>query len=155
MVKCPYCEQKLDKDEAHEYKKRYYHEDCFNTWKSESEDRNSLIDYIMELYNLDSPTGLMLKQIKEFHEDMKYKYKGMELALRYFHETLGNVVQEGTGIGIIPYIYEEAKKHYIQKQKVEESIESFNGDVEVKVVEIASPQFTYKKKVSQIDISSL
>lgn len=155
LVKCPYCEQKLDKEEAYEYKKKYYHEECFDIWRSESEHRRELIDYICNLYNLDAPTGMMLKQIKEFHEDFKYKYKGMELALRYFHETLGNSVQEGSGIGIIPYIYNDAKKHYMMKMKVEQSLEEMETEVETKVIEVSSPNFTYQKKVKHIDISSL
>ncbi len=155
LVKCPYCESQLPKDEAVEYKKRYYHESCFNTWRQEAEHRKELIEYILELYKLEAPTGMMLKQIKEFQEDFKYKLKGIELALRYFYETLGNPVQEGSGIGIVPYVYEDAKKHYIMKMNVKESLKDIEKDVEQKVVVVQSPQFTYQKKVKQIDISSL
>lgn len=155
QVKCPYCEQKLDKEDAYEYKKKHYHEECFETWRQEVDNRKDLIDCICDLYGLEAPTGMILTQIKKFQEELKYKYKGMELALRYFHETLGNSVQEGAGIGIVPYVYEDAKKHYMMKLKVEESMENFNLDIEKKVVTVQSPQFTYQKKVKQIDISSL
>lgn len=154
LVKCPRCENKLSKSEAHPYKKRYYHPKCFEEWQRESQDRKDLISYICQLYRLDAPTGMMLKQIKEYKEELKYKYKGMELALRYFHETLGNPVQEGTGIGIIPYVYEDAKNHFITKLKVEESIKNMKQE-EVQVVKVVSPKFTYKSKVKPIDISSL
>lgn len=154
QVKCPYCELKLDKEEAHIYKKRYYHVKCFEAWRTEVEHRKELLEYICELYHLEAPTGMMLKQIKEFQEDYKYKLKGIELALKYFHDTLGNSVQEGAGIGIVPFVYEEAKKHYVMKMKVEESVEN-SAPKEVKTVEVYSPKFTYKSKVQQIDISSL
>lgn len=155
LVKCPYCEKQLSKEDAHEYKKKYYHMECFEAWRRDIEHRKELIDYILDLYRLDAPTGMMLKQIKEFQEDFKYKLKGIELALRYFHETLGNSVQEGSGLGIVPYIYEDAKRHYMMKMKVEQSMNNFESNIEKNVVVVASPQFNYQRKVSQIDISSL
>ncbi|MGM7720649.1 hypothetical protein [uncultured Metabacillus sp.] len=154
QVKCPYCELKLDKDDSVEYKKRYYHEECFETWRMEAEHRKELIEYICSLYKLDAPTGMMLKQIKEFQEDYKYKLKGIELALRYFHETLEKPVQSGTGIGIVPFVYEDAKKHFMMKLKVEESVEDLKT-VESKSVTVQSPQFNYERKLQQIDIGSL
>jgi hypothetical protein len=154
LVKCPRCEQKLNKEEAYLYKKRYYHPKCFEEWQRESQDRKELISYICQLYRLDAPTGMMLKQIKEYKEELKYRYKGMELALRYFHETLGNPVQEGTGIGIIPYVYEDAKNHFITKMKVEESLKNIKQE-KAQVVKVISPKSTYKRKIKPIDISSL
>lgn len=155
LVKCPYCENKLDKDESVEYKKRYYHPECLETQQMEGQHYKELINYICELHGLDRPTGMMLKQIKEQKEDLGYKYKGMELALRYFYETLGNLVQEGTGIGIIPFVYEEAKKHYVTKLKVEQSVDNVKLTKKKRVV-VQSPNSTYKKrKIKHIDIGSL
>ncbi|MGA4713080.1 hypothetical protein [Bacillus safensis] len=125
QVKCPYCEQSLDKEEALPYKKRYYHTNCFNTWQREAEDRKSLYEYICELYNLDAPTGMIRKQIKDFQEEYKYKLKGIELALKYFYELLGNNPQEHGGIGIVPYIYEDAKRNYIEEKRVIEAASKF------------------------------
>jgi hypothetical protein len=155
QVKCPYCEKQLNKDDAYEYKKRYYHQECFETWQREGQDYKDLLAFICDIYRLEVPNGMILKQIKEFKEDLHYKYKGMELALRYFYETMGNSVQEGSGIGIIPYVYEDAKKHYITKLKVQESLKNIENNIEKKVITIQSPQFIYQKKIKQIDISSL
>jgi hypothetical protein len=152
MVKCPYCEQKLDKDEAHEYKKKYYHVRCFNEWQQEKEHRQQLIDYICSTFRIDVPTGMILKQIKDFQTDYKYKLKGMELALRYFHETLGNQVQQGSGIGIIPFVYEDAKNHYIKQQKIAESLENLDKNEEITVY--IDPNKN-KRKSKKIDISAI
>ncbi|MCA1027026.1 hypothetical protein LCM23_13070 [Cytobacillus kochii] len=154
QVKCPYCERKLDKDESYEYKKRYYHVECFEEWNQEKTHREELLSYVCNLYKMDAPTGMMLKQIKDFQTDYKYKLKGMELALRYFHDTLGNSVVEGAGIGIIPFVYEDAKKHYIQLSKVEESVENTTPK-KTRVVEVQSPTFNYTSKIHKIDITSL
>ncbi|AZV43588.1 hypothetical protein BAOM_2979 [Peribacillus asahii] len=154
MVKCPYCEQQVDKDVSVSHQKRYYHELCFKTMKREQDDYKSLMDYIVELFGEDKPLMLLKKQVKDL-KDEGYKYKGMELALKYFFDTLGNRVKENTGIGIIPYIYEDAKNHYITIKKVENSTEGFNTDIKKKVVIIESPKQTFQKKSKSIDIESL
>lgn len=151
QVKCPYCEQKLDKDNAYEYKKKYYHVDCFNTWELEKVHRKELIEYICQLYNVSVPSGMILKQIKDFQEEYKYKLKGMELALKYFHETLGNRPQENGGIGIIPFVYEEAKNHYIKQQKISESLSNY---IDEEVTIYINPEQN-KRKSKRIDISAI
>jgi hypothetical protein len=152
MVKCPYCEQKLDKDEAHEYKKKYYHQNCFNEWQQESEHRKQLIEYICKLFRIEAPTGMILKQIKDYQADYKYKLKGMELALRYFHETLGNPVQQGSGIGIIPFVYEDAKKHYVKQMKITESLQNLDKNEEITVY--IDPNKNQRKS-KKIDITAI
>ena len=51
------------------------------------------------------------------------------LTLKYFYETLGNPVIEGTGVGIIPYVYEEAKNNYIRQKDINEANQErqYNG----------------------------
>lgn len=88
----------------------------------------------------------MLKQIKEFQDDYGYTLKGMELTLRYFHEIQGNGV-DARGIGIIPYVYEDAKRHYNYIQKVKNSFQSDFTNIlspEPKVVKTK-----FKKKITQ------
>ncbi|MFT0803305.1 hypothetical protein VSK91_22150 [Bacillus swezeyi] len=152
-VKCPYCETYLDKDDAVPYKKRYYHQHCFNTWKIEADHWKELIKYICELYKIDAPTGMMLKQIKEFQEEYKYKLKGIELALKYFHETLGNPVREGDGLGIVSFIYEEAKADYLQKKAIEESVENAKKHKQKERIVVIKKQ--NRKNIKIVDISTL
>lgn len=156
MVKCPYCEDKLPKDEAIKHTNgRYYHEDCYEEWRGQADDRTQLIDYICELYDIKAPTGMMLMQIKRFQDEFDYKYKGMELSLRYFHELLGNPVREGDGLGIIPYVYEDAKNNYIAKIQVKNSIEEFDFNIKPKKVSVVRPTTKRKKRTKKIDIESL
>lgn len=152
LVKCQYCENKVDKDEAYEHKKKYYHTHCFEEWQQQKVHRQELIDYICKLFRIDVPTGMILKQIKDFQTDYKYTLKGMELSLRYFHETLDNSVQQGSGIGIIPFVYEDAKNHYIKQQSIAKSLENLNKTEEV-VVYIDPNK--YKRKSKKIDITAI
>lgn len=150
MVKCPYCEEKLDKDEAHEHKKRYYHPKCFTVWQRESTDYKELMEYISELYGADCPLLMIKKQIKDLKEE-GYKYKGMELALRYFFDTLENRVQDNTGVGIIPYVYADAKNHYIKQKKISESI----NNLKEKEITVYIDTSQIKRKNKKIDISAI
>ncbi|PLR72194.1 hypothetical protein [Bacillus sp. UMB0728] len=151
QVKCPYCETKLNKDDSFEFKKRYYHPECFETWRREADHRNELITYICELYDIDAPTGMMFKQIKEFQEQQNYKLKGMELSLKYFYEILDNKPREGDGIGIIPFVYEEAKNHYLKQQRIANSIEN----LESKEVTVYINPNTERRKSKKIDIAAI
>lgn len=155
-VKCPYCEDKLPRGEAIRHTNgRYYHEECYEEWRGQADDRTQLIDYICELYNVKAPTGMMLMQIKRFQDEFDYKYKGMELSLRYFHELLENPVREGDGLGIIPYIYDDAKDNYVTKLSVENSIEDFDFNTKTKTINISSPISKHRKRTTKIDIESL
>lgn len=80
--------------------------------------RKELYDYICDLYNMKFPTGLIIKQIKEYKEEYGYKYSGMLLTLKYFYEIQENPVKYNDGVGIIPYIYEEAKEYYLDQQRI-------------------------------------
>ncbi len=152
QVKCPYCGQKFDQDEAVTNGKRYYHKECFEEFNMQKEHRKALIEYICEIYDIEAPTGMMLKQIKDYiSEEYNYKYKGMELALRYFYETLDNRVTEGTGLGIIPFVYEDAKRDYVKRLKIAESANDFK--TEERIVYIDTNET--KRKNKKIDISAI
>lgn len=154
-VKCPYCDVKLPRGEAIQHtNKRYYHKECYEEWRGQADSRGLLIEYIMKLYGIKKPTGMMLMQIKRFHEEFDYTYKGMELTLRYFYEILGNNMRDGDGIGIIPYMYEEATQQYIQQLKINESIEGFEESEKMSVY-ISPNRERRGNRYKVIDIESL
>jgi hypothetical protein len=153
--KCYVCKEEVDKDTSYKKGNRYYHILCYEEFEKKKDERKELIDYICQLHNLEAPTGLILKQIKDFQEQYNYTLKGMTLTLKYFHETLGNPVREGDGIGIIPFMYEEAKKYFILKREVNESLEFLNQQKEAKIIEIEPPKFSFTRSIQPIDINSL
>lgn len=177
LVKCPKCEIKLPKNEAILHKKRYYHAECYDQLlvkerkKTEekklkqqgkvqnqhgsSSDYKSLVEYICkDLYGWNRPSGMILKQIKQFHEEYDYTYKGMELTLRYFFNILDNKVDKDKGIGIIPFVYEDATKQYAQKIKIARA--TMNEDlhkINKRIVKV-SPK-SMSREIKQIDIESI
>lgn len=162
LVTCQYCKEKLVRDEAKKRGARsYYHEECLikkedeeNIKKREADSYKELIEYICILYGIEAPTGLILKQIKEYKESFDFKYSGMLLSLKYFFEMNDGAVIEDAGVGIIPYIYEDAKKHYLLKREVENSLNEYIQYSD-KIIEVDSPKFYSKEKRKLIDINAL
>lgn len=139
-VKCPYCKQLDEKERLiyQETNKRYWHEECLKKYEEEveanktvkdrdKEERKNLIAYICELYDIEAPTGFILKQIKDFHDEpYNYRYYAMQLALEYFFVIKQNSTAKSKGIGIIPYVMDDAKEFYynlasLQKQDIKKA----------------------------------
>lgn len=156
-VKCPKCKQDIDRNvEPFEKKSgRYYHKQCIEQHKKEVEPRKELIDYICELYGIKVPTGYMLKQIKKFEEEpYNFKPKGMQLALYYFHHIKQNPIIEGVGIGIIEYVYQDARTYFETLADVQHHNSKVEIDTEEKVVTV-NKRYRSKRKTKQIDLSNI
>ena len=154
--KCPICGKKDQPDKMVKIGDRYYHlGECENK-KIETdnqkgldkEDWDKLFKYICELYNIDCPTGFMFKQLKTYREDYQYTNNGIYLTLKYYYETLENEVLEDTGLGIVPYYYEQAKKHNTDIWDIEDSLDDFNECEQTHIINIKPPnkQYTPSKK---------
>ncbi len=115
------------------YTNRYYHKKCYelalNTPKEEwlpdlelnsrkTEDEIELEKWFINIYDLftldlkstvdAARIKLQMKKIKTEHTN--WTYKGMYFALRYhFLNKGGKVEKSNGGIGIVPFIYEEAR----------------------------------------------
>jgi hypothetical protein len=147
---CARCKERVHKDIAIKVSNRYYHDVCLQL----AEDRKELMDYICELFTVKSPPMKILAQIKNFEDDYNCTSKGILLTLRYFHEILGNPVNDET-VGIVPYIYEEAKQHHLNIVNANNSTIDNEEYVTQKHVRIKSPKLDNKVKITPIDISSL
>lgn len=157
MVKCLVCGEMFDRDEEPYYivGRRYVHgkgvceqqareqeeekKKSVNDKKKEEQYRKELIEYVMHLQGTERPHGMALKQMKEYRE-MGYTYQGMKSTLYYFHEILEKEVV-GTGIGIVPFVYEDAIDYFTNKVEVNKA---FNKLLEEGKVPVTSSQTTIK-----------
>lgn len=119
--------EKGQKDETKEntvyHNSKYYCKICYENKQKEAQDYKALIAYICELYQIDVPTGWMLKQIKDYKDQFHYTYRGIKTTLHYFYEIQeGNSVEDSLGIGIVPFVYDEAKKFYIDKKAIKDNL---------------------------------
>ena len=97
IAKCNVCNIELSSENRIKYKSKLYCVSCCNI-KKENEllklDKSSntiktdsgysnLIKLICEYYNIKVPTGLIIKQIKDYAYINKYSYDGMSYTLWY------------------------------------------------------------------------
>jgi hypothetical protein len=91
----------------------------------EDKERQVLLDYIYELFDLDknSTYPLIQAEIRKYHsiEYGKLTYKGMKSTLDYYYNILGNPLPQRPNVGIIPYQYDNALAFYKQRKAVKDS----------------------------------
>ena len=155
MPKCPHCNNEVKEEEAiyNTNTKRYYHESCYNVLL----DRKKLIDYVCELFNYKKPSVKVYQQMSSYYE-YGISYADMLLALKYFYEIKkGDINKSQGGIGIIPYVLEEAKE-FATLEKIEQDklIQKFEENAlekkETKYIHVAEQRSKQKKN---IDINAL
>lgn len=114
MRTCPKCKEKvnpldvnaIDRSEA------TYHLECYESIQRENVKRTELYDYIALKYNIEFPTGFMLRQIREYHDTRKYSYTAILTTLKYMFEIEKVSIEQRNGLGLVPYYMEKAKRHY-------------------------------------------
>lgn len=155
-VHCINCGCEIDKDIDVKVGNRWRCKNCDDKVKKETNNRNELYEYISKLYNIKFPTGLIIKQIKTFKEEYGYKYSGMLLSLKYFYETLQKPLKYDDGVGIIPYIYEDAKKNYLEQRNIKKEVEHMGKLSDNKVIQInKTSNKNHDNKDMMIDISKI
>jgi len=145
--KCSRCGQKVKESERVLLGKKSYHAECLDLHNEEvakkkeerdNSDWGELYRYICELYGK-PPTGMMYKQIGEYRKPpYNYTDKGIYLTLKYFHETLGNPVLEGSGIGIVAYTYEDAKTNFVKNLDISQHNNELQWEEECNYVKVDS-----------------
>lgn len=148
-VKCRFCGASIDKSSAYQDKERKGYYFCnyehfiesYNKVAKKSisptlsqgnrvkDARGELIDYIYLLYDKKIP-AFVFKQIKDFttRNNRPFTYKGIELSLRYWIDTLGNPFDGDTGIGIVEYVYDDAEQFWKDKQRVAKAAQDIQID---------------------------
>lgn len=155
--RCKWCDEWVDKS-LNDFVKGsagYYHTQCHEAFELNKYYKKQLDEYIMQLYNISYPTGWMNKQIKEYKEKRSYTYAGMLLTLQYIYEIdQVNVLDASvSGLGLIPYYYEKAKKHYTTMQDVSESVRDAEINNESEIIYLKPIESKRNKKL--IDMNSL
>lgn len=162
QVKCPGCGLRFYReDEPHVHiKNRYWHTECFNQEKKEmSQSEQSIKDlenYICELFNTDHVSPRIRKQIATMISQYNFTHSGILGSLKYWFEVKdGSIEKSNGGIGIVPYIYEDASKYYVSiflAHQANKGVKSI--DTEEIVVRIPSPKRNVKR-LKLIDLDYL
>lgn len=155
-VTCVYCKQRFDRDKeatVNVSARRYAHKECAEKHEEEKsqeeKDLEALEQYIMKL--LDEPyiNARVRKQIKDYQSKYNYTYSGMLKSLIWFYEIKGNSTDKANGgIGIVPYIYNDACNYYYSMYLAKLANQSKNIELYkpgVKEIEISSPRATIRQ----------
>lgn len=142
---CFWCHKAIEIDNPKvipmpELPNRYVHIECSK--KHPENDLEKLMIYIIQLYKLKDnyiPPAQM-KQVTQYEQEYEFTYSGMLKALKYWYEVKKNPLDINRGIGIIPYIYKQAKEYYyalylsdLQNQQIKNYNEFIPKDIEVKI----------------------
>ena len=121
MITCRICKTKVDKDAAICLKPKIYVccEECKEQYtlkennkankSKDSQDRQEFIAYLKSMCSQElnyKIVGSMLKKMMK--DNPSFTYNGMQYTLWYIHDVLNINI---TGVGIIPYYYDEAKRY--------------------------------------------
>lgn len=157
IVTCIYCKKKFDRDKLPYQQvsaRRYAHLACFQNEEikksKEEQDKEKLEKYIMKMFNETYINAKVRKQINMYLDDYNYSYSGILKALIYFFEVKGNPIDKANGgIGIVPWIYNDAYNYYynlwLANQKNEDKvIEDYIP--KDKVIKIPVPERKIRKR---------
>lgn len=165
MCICAVCNKKFDRDKIKCTKyngRRYAHYDCFPSGElvydpsPEEQELQELEDYIKNLLKEQYNPARVNKQIKEFKTKYNYTYSGMLKTLIWFFEIKKNSIEKANGgIGIIPYVYQDALNYYYylylaQVANKDKDISKYQP--KIKEIIIQSPRTVLKpKKLFNLD----
>ena len=148
MVKCLICGEQFDRLSVPNVKlgRRYAHQTCYDSQSDEEKklekDKHDFFEYIKEIYGTDYNYISISKQAESYIKQYGFTYSGMLKSLKWFYEVKHNDKESSNGrIGIIPYIYEDAKKYYYNlylAQQRNKDVQNYR--LEVKEIVIASPR---------------
>lgn len=151
---CFWCHQPIQKTQTDvipmpQLKDRYIHKACAETHPADDKDKMTL--YLINLYNIKEDYLLprFTLQLNNFEKEYNFTYSGMLKALKYWYEIKKHPVDKDKGLGIIPYIYAQAKEYYYNLWLSEQQNQNKNlNDYIPKdiVVKIKPPQRNIEKR---------
>ncbi|PEN61657.1 hypothetical protein [Bacillus wiedmannii] len=113
LLKCyGTCGEKYPQSELTKYKNANHCLPCYQAKVKEVEDREKLYELIKKTFNLNFPTGLMLKQVKQFREERQYTYKNIAFTIDYIVRIKKMKLHMQYGIALVPHFYDEMIAYY-------------------------------------------
>ena len=116
MVKCLYCQERFDADKIKHQKigRRYAHLNCHEPRIDvDGAIFNEIIHYVGFILGDAANYKKIANQIKDYYINKGISYKDIYLTLKYWYDIKHNdTSKSGGGIGIVPFIYKEAKDYW-------------------------------------------
>lgn len=147
--KCKGCDKLIIKEEKFVHSNKTYCKECYDQIQLTGQSYNLLIKTICEYLNVERPTGLIFKQMKEYKDQLGYSYDGMVYTMWYIKSIEGKSFSDSKyGIALVKYSYEKARNYFNNQQKIEASVRDSNdnGEEKINVVKVNMDKVYVKKK---------
>lgn len=137
-VKCLYCEQQFyrENEDYVQVSGRYAHKHCYEVYLQKQEYRQQIHQRMQKYCGTSYSAARINKQLKNFVEEKHFTEEGILNTIIYWFEIRGEDPEKSYGgIGIVPYVYNDAQRYFKQKQENEEKFkrldkEKINKEIE-------------------------
>lgn len=130
MAECRVCKQQIDKsknDWIMPSKNYYYHRKCYEEWKqsnhaNDEEYRGLIYSYLAHDLKVEYKYWMCEQQMNKMIKEGR-TLKGILFSLKYFYGIRhGDWLKGHGGLGIVPFIYDEAAQYWINREQRESGI---------------------------------
>lgn len=132
LLKCyGYCNEKYDKDNLVKIGAHNFCKKCAEKKQKEQQDRNTLYTTIKTVFKVDFPTGIMLKQIKQFTDERNYSLEGITKTICYFVKVQRQTPTLRGNLSFVPFHYDNAIKYYNDLEEKRKNAKDVSNNVRV------------------------
>lgn len=120
QVKCPVCQNYFDRsvEEYVHFKNRYYHKKCFEQVDKDDVAKQKIYELMREVLGIQYSQPRISQQINQFVKKGLSVNTIYKTLLYWYKVKESSAAKANGGIGIVPYVCEEALNYYEQKDKI-------------------------------------
>ena len=147
LVKCyGTCGEKHSSDEMRKLSGKNYCTKCYDIERTNRENREAVYRVIAHAYDLQMPTTLMKKHVKDMHENYGWSYKRiLALADYVFNKKKINMLDMKYGVKHLENYHQEMNEYYIKRKRQKDLNKGKKNPKETKVIKGNFNDNTYKK----------
>ena len=147
LVKCyGTCGEKHSSDEMRKLSGKNFCPECYIKEKTNRENREAVYRVIAHAYDLQMPTTLMKKHVKDMHENYGWSYKRiLALADYVFNKKKINMLDMKYGVKHLENYHQEMNEYYIKRKRQKDLNKGKKNPKETKVIKGNFNNNTYKK----------
>lgn len=150
LVKCKYCGKPLDRDteEYVQIKTRYAHKYCADhpTETLVQDDRERILSFIQNKFGTEADYAKTQRLLTKYLSE-GMTASGVLKTLQYYYDVTGHSTADSMGsIGIVPYVYKEAKEYYQKSWDANRFNEQAEFKMDTVSLTIGNPQPKTSKK---------
>ena len=148
IAKCYYCNEQFDRNQEEWVAintRRYAHKKCHDAAQAsktqEEKDYEILVGYIKQVFGYSAIPAKITRQITDYKREYNFTYSGMYKALIWWFDIKKNTTENTNGgIGILPYIYNDAKTYYYGLFLAQQANQGRTICKQIEEIEIAPPR---------------